>query len=175
MAHKHNKGQNKGMIKSESSLREYAKFGLVIWFIFLLSLWPTYADGLAVPEEWMRWFMGIFLTTFASFKLVGYGMFVTMFAEYDIVAKRSRLYAQAYPFIELILGLLYVGDGGGRFRDALTVAITSIGAIGVWQAIAARKGVHCACLGNIIKLPLSTVSLVEDLGMGLMALLMLSA
>lgn len=169
MAHSHNK-----MIKSESSLREYAKFGLIIWFIFLASLWPTYADGLASPDEWMRWFMGIFLTTFASFKLVGYDMFVTMFAEYDIVAKRSRLYAKAYPFIELTLGLLYVGDSGGHLRDVLTLVITFVGAIGVWQAIAARRGVHCACLGNVIRLPLSTVSLVEDLGMGLMALVMLS-
>ena len=161
------------MVKSESSLKEYAKFGLVIWFIFLASLWPTYVDGLASPEEWMRYFMGFFLSTFAVFKLIGYDMFPVMFAQYDIVAKRSRFYAQTYPFIELGLGMLYLLGQGGRTRDTLMLIIAAIGSVGVWRAIAARKGVHCACLGNVIKLPLSTVALVEDLSMGVMALLML--
>lgn len=121
----------------------------------------------------MRYFMGFFLGTFAVFKLIGYDMFPAMFAEYDIVAKRSRFYARSYPFIELGLGLLYLSDLGGRTRDILTLLIAGVGSVGVWRAIAARKGVHCACLGNVIKLPLSTVALVEDLSMGVMALLML--
>jgi hypothetical protein len=43
----------------------------------------------------------------------------------------------------------------------------------VAQELKRRAGIHCACLGNVIKLPLSTVSLVEDIGMGLMAAAML--
>lgn len=168
MPHSH-----KDMVKSESSYKEYIKFGLVIWFIFLASLWPTYVDGLASVEEWMRYFMGFFLSTFGVFKLIGYDMFPAMFAQYDIVAKRSHFYAQTYPFIELALGLLYLFGLGGRTRDGFTLLIAGIGSVGVWRAIAARKGVHCACLGNVIKLPLSTVALVEDLSMGIMALLML--
>jgi hypothetical protein len=48
-----------------------------------------------------------------------------------------------------------------------------VGTIGVYQEIKKRSGVHRACLGNVIKLPLSTVSLIEDVGMGLMAMFML--
>jgi len=162
------------MVAAESSAREYVKFGLVIWFIFLASLWPTYADGLVSAAEWMRWFMGFFLATFATFKFIGYDMFPVMFVEYDVIAKRSQLYARAYPFIEFGLGVLYLTNLGGRTRDALTLVIMTIGTIGVWGAISARRGaVHCACLGNVIKLPLSSVSLVEDLSMGAMAAFML--
>lgn len=162
------------MVAAESSAREYVKFGLVVWFIFLASLWPTYADGVANAQEWMRWFMGFFLATFAAFKFIGYDMFPVMFAEYDPIAKRSRLYARTYPFIEFGLGVLYLGNLGGRTRDALTLAVTAIGAVGVWGAISARRSaVHCACLGNVIKLPLSSVSLVEDLAMGAMAAMLL--
>lgn len=168
MPHTHN-----DMVKSESSLREYFKFGLVIWLIFLSSIWLTFADGLAQNGEWMRFFMGAFLGTFGVFKLIGYDMFPDMFAEYDIIARRQRFYAQTYPFIELGLGLLYLFDLGGMTRDIITLLVGSIGSVGVWRAIAARRGVHCACLGNVIKLPLSTVSLVEDLGMSAMALVML--
>lgn len=164
---------HKNMVKSESSLREYFKFGLVVWLIFLASIWLTFADGLAQSGEWMRFFMGAFLGTFGVFKLIGYDMFPAMFAEYDIIARRWRYYAQTYPFIELGLGLLYLFNLGGTTRDVVTLFIGSIGTIGVWRAIGAPRGVHCACLGNVIKLPLSTVSLVEDLGMSVMALFML--
>jgi hypothetical protein len=71
------------------------------------------------------------------------------------------------------LGLLYAADLAGNARDAIMLSIALIGAVGVGQAIAARRGVHCACLGTVIKLPLSTTSLVEDVGMGVMAALML--
>jgi hypothetical protein len=162
-------------IASESSTREYAKLGLVVWFIFLASLWPTYADGVANFTEWMHWFMGIFLVTFASFKFIGYDMFPAMFAQYDLIAKRSQFYAKAYPFIEFGLGLLYLTHLGGQARDVATLLIMGIGAAGVWRAIATKKSVHCACLGNVIKLPLSSVALVEDLTMAGMAALMLSA
>lgn len=170
----HGKSHDK-MVSSESSRREYAKLGLVVWFIFLASLWPTYADGLASLDEWMRWFMGFFLVTFATFKFIGYDMFPAMFAQYDVIARRSKLYAQAYPFIEFSLGVLYLANLGGRTRDVVTLVIMSVGAIGVWRAIAARKGVHCACLGNVIKLPLSSVALVEDLTMAAMAAFMLAS
>lgn len=163
------------MINSETSPREYLKFGLVIWFIFLASLWPTYADGVASPEEWARYFMAFFLATFATFKFIGYQMFPAMFAQYDIIASRSQLYAKTYPFLQLAFSLAYIADTGGKVRDTLMLIIAAISGVGVARAIAARKGVHCACLGNVIKLPLSTTSLVEDLGMGLMALIMLAA
>jgi len=45
--------------------------------------------------------MGVFLTVFAGLKLIGYKMFTMMFAGYDLIAKKSRLYASAYPVIEL--------------------------------------------------------------------------
>jgi hypothetical protein len=111
---------------------------------------------------------------FATFKLIGYQMFALMFVGYDIIAKRLKPYAYAYPFIELGLGVLYLANLMPAARDIITVIVMAIGAIGVFQEIKKRRGIHCACLGNIIKLPLSTVSLIEDVGMGLMAVLMLS-
>jgi hypothetical protein len=34
-----------------------------------------------------------------------------------------------------------------------------------------RLDVRCACMGTILNVPLSTVTLTEDIGMGLMALI----
>lgn len=157
------------MVSGENSPKEYIKFALVIISITVVA-WLFNDGGWA---EYLRWFMGVFFVVFAGFKLVGYKMFAMMFTGYDVVAKRFKPYAYAYPFIELSLGLLYLFDAVPMVRDVVTVLVMGVGTIGVAQEIKKRSGIHCACLGNVIKLPLSTVSLVEDVGMGLMALAML--
>lgn len=161
------------MVDGESSPKEYFKFALVLVGIIAVSIWLFQASGSVSLVNWMRWFMGVFFVVFAGFKFIGYQMFAMMFAGYDVLAKRVKAYAYAYPFIELGLGLLYLLNLAPVWRDLLTVLIMGVGTIGVTQEIKKRSGIHCACLGNVIKLPLSTVSLVEDVSMGLMAVVML--
>ncbi len=173
MDHKEMKHTEHGMIESESSLIEYLKLALVIISITVSAGILNSNYGLGGWQEYLRWFMGVFFVVFATFKLIGYQMFAMMFAGYDVVAKRFKTYSYIYPFIELGLGVLYLTDFLPLTRDIATVTIMGIGTIGVTQEIKKRSGIHCACLGNIIKLPLSTVSLIEDAGMGLMAAVML--
>lgn len=159
---------------SESSAAAYLKFSSIIAAIVALALLLYVQAGSEGVYEFMRWFMGVFLLVFAGFKLVGYNMFVMMFPSYDIIAKRSTLYAKAYPFIELGLGILFIIDAFTLARNLALLAIMGVGEIGVFIEVFRRKsGVHCACLGNIIKLPLSTVSLVENTTMVVMALVMI--
>lgn len=161
------------MVEGEGTAKEYLKFAGVILTILIISI--ALNGGFGPWDEFLRWFMGVFFVVFAGFKFAGYKMFALMFAGYDIVAKRFKAYSYAYPFIELGLGLLYLLDLIPVSRDIAAIVVMGIGSVGVVQEIKKRSGIHCACLGNIIKLPLSTVSLVEDVGMGLMALLMLIA
>ncbi len=161
------------VVEGEHSIKEIFKFLLVIAAILCGSLFLVRAYGPMGFGGWARWFMGLFFVVFASFKFVGYKMFSMMFADYDIIAKRFLLYAHIYPFIELGLGIAYLWNIAPVGRDLITAIVMGVGSIGVFQEIKKRSGVHCACLGNVIKLPLSTVSFVEDIGMGAMALLML--
>jgi hypothetical protein len=161
------------MVPGESSGKEYLKLVGIIVAITMIAWWLGISYGASALNDWLRWFMGVFFVVFASFKFVGYSMFALMFSGYDIVAKRIKAYSYAYPFIELGLGGLYLFNLMPTARDILTVIVMSVGTIGVAQEVAKRSGVHCACLGNIIKLPLGTVSLIEDVSMGLMALAML--
>jgi hypothetical protein len=153
---------------------EYIKFGLLILAIFSMAWWFASLDGEIVFLDWMQWFMGIFFLTFGTFKLIGYEMFVEMFRLYDIFAKKYRWYAWAFPFIELLLGMLYITNSLSTLRDLATIIVMGVGAYGVWLNIQDKKNtITCACLGNVIKLPLSTVTLVEDTVMASMALIML--
>lgn len=162
--------EHHNMVIGVNSKKEYLKFGLLILVMIGLSF---ALNVTGILSEYMRWFMAIFFVTLAGFKFIGYEMFVMMFRQYDILAQKYKAYAYVYPFIELFLGILYFLDFAPGFREILTVVVMAISAKGVWREIKKRSGVHCACLGNVIKLPLSTVSLIEDVSMGLMAIAML--
>ena len=162
------------MAHVKSNLVEYIKFSLVIAGIILVSYLLYNYGGVEGIPTYMRWFMGVFMATFAAFKFVGYKTFAATFAGYDIVARRFSFYGKLFPFIEMSLALLYLLDILPVGRNLLVALVTGIAAIGVFREIYRRKsGVHCACLGSIIKLPLSTVSLIEDLAMFVMAIVML--
>src|SRR5258708_19116258 len=45
----------------------------------------------------------------------------------------------------------------------ITLIIMSIGSIGVAQAIAKKQKIQCACLGTRIHLPMTKITLIEDI------------
>lgn len=161
--------------ETESSKKEYAKLA----FIFVLLAAAATVMSTTVEfhwTDWMRWFMAGFFLVFGSFKLIGYEHFVQMFPRYDVIAKRHKVYTYLYPFIELSLGVAFVLDIAPLLRDVVTLFIMLVGAYGVAKGLMQRGPTfHCACLGDIIKLPLSTVTLLEDLIMAVMAALMIIA
>lgn len=124
-------------------------------------------------HAWMHYFMGLLFCQFAMLKLFNVSGFADGFQMYDLIAKQSRSYALSYPYIELVLGLAYLAFLFPMATYIITIILTSIGTIGVIKALRKGMNTHCVCMGTILKVPLSTVTLSEDLGMGIMALLML--
>lgn len=146
------------------------------------SYWPLIAVifvsilmGLALSMYqtaflFMRYFLGSFLCLLSLVKLFDLKGFHMAFMEYDLLAKKVGLYGWIYPFIELALGL---GFFCGKYLLAvsfLTFVILGFGAFGVFQAMREKKDITCACMGSVLKVPLTTVSLIEDILMSLMAL-----
>lgn len=148
----------------------YAVLGLVVFCATAMSLVLGF-DW----QEWMRWFMAGFFVIFGSFKLIGYEGFVAGFPTYDLLGKRFKLYTYTYPFIELFLGFLFAADLLPVFRNIVTLIIMLVGAYSITKAMASNRDIACVCLGDVIKLPLSTISLVEDGLMAAMAAIMLIA
>jgi hypothetical protein len=123
--------------------------------------------------SWMSYFMGFFLCQFALLKLFNPIQFADGFQMYDLIAKKSRIYALAYPFIELVLGLSYLAFFLTTATAILTILILGAGALGVILALMKGLDVRCACMGTVLDVPLSTVTLTEDLGMVAMSILLL--
>jgi len=162
------------MVPADDNQRERLKLAGVYGLIAVCATIMAWVLGFDL-QIWLEWFMGGFFIIFGSFKLIGYEMFVMMFPQYDPIGARYKLYTLAYPFIELFLGFLYVANLLPVFRDLITLIVFGIGAWGVMKYVGRNQGeaIKCACLGNVIKLPLSTVTLIEDVLMASMSVIML--
>lgn len=124
--------------------------------------------------EYMRTFMGLFFVMFAGLKFLDLKGFVKAFKKYDLVAARSTTYAYIYPVLELMLGVAYLSSMYLFEASIVTAVIMFVGAIGVVNAVWIKKiDLKCACMGTKVNLPMTTVTIIEDLAMGAMALGML--
>ena len=126
-------------------------------------------------HEWMADFMAGFFLVFSFFKLLNLSGFVQAYRGYDLIAARSAAYAWAYPFIELALGVAYLVRWQPQITHWVTLVVMLVSAAGVLNALSRRQLIECACLGTVFKLPMSKVTLIEDLSMAAMAALMLFA
>jgi hypothetical protein len=120
----------------------------------------------------MHTFMGLFLVIFSMFKLFNLSGFADGFQMYDLLAKRFRPYAYVYPFLELGLGLAYLARIRLTEVYIVTIVLMAFGACGVFVAMRNKLKINCACMGTVLDVTLSTVALVEDLGMAVMAAFM---
>jgi YHS domain-containing protein len=166
----------KTVTKQAERARSRWKAYLPLIIIILLSLLVASAKSISYSTgsvmAWMHDFMGIFLVIFSMFKLFDLQGFADGFQMYDLLAGRFRGYALAYPFIELGLGLGYLAFWQPLVIYGMTAVIMTFGAVGVIRALAAGLDTHCACMGSVLRVPLSTVALSEDLGMAGMAAVM---
>jgi copper chaperone CopZ len=125
-------------------------------------------------DETMRYSMAGFFLVFSFFKLLDIRAFAGAYAGYDLLAQRWQGWGLIYPFVELALGVAYLANFNPMLTNAVTALIMGFSAIGVIRAVMNKSSIQCACLGTVFKLPMSTVTIVEDVGMGLMAVWMLA-
>ena len=122
---------------------------------------------------WMHGFMGLFLFVFATLKLFDVPAFAEAFTLYDPLASKIPVYAKIFPVIEFILSLGFLSQIWIIPTYILTIIVYAINIIGVFKVIRDKTKMYCPCMGTILKVPLSIVTLVEDVLMVLMSLFLL--
>jgi copper chaperone CopZ len=123
----------------------------------------------------MRWFMGGFFVVFSFFKLLDLRGFAAAFGRYDPLAAALPGWGRAYPFVEAALGAAYLLNAWPITTNVVTLILMTIGAVGVFRALLRKQTITCACLGTVLNLPMTGVTLVEDTLMAAMAAAMLIA
>ena len=151
----------------ESYLAKLFPLILILSYISLTSIIINLDRSL---DDLMIDFMGIFFIVFSFFKFLDYKSFPNSFAMYDPLAKALPLYGWIYPFIETILGLMFLFRFQIFTSILITILLLGITTYGVVYALKNKQTIQCACLGTAIKLPMTIATLIENGIMIIMAL-----
>lgn len=160
-------------VEESFRLSKYKPLLLVIAYVVGATAVAESIHGSFAWPRAMNYFMGFFFLGFAFFKLLDIPAFADSFSSYDVIAKRARAYALAYPWIELALGVLFVSGLLPVVANGVTAAIMGVGLVGVAGAVFRKQTIQCACLGTVFNLPMSVVTIVENSVMLAMAIVML--
>lgn len=154
-------------------LSTYKPLILVFTYILLVALTVEYNYGNFELHRFMPNFMAGFFLFFSFFKLLDLAGFASSYAMYDLLAKRVYNYGFIYPFIELGLGIAYLINIAPTLINAITLIVMAFSSLGVIKAVMNKQKIRCACLGTGFNLPMTTVTIIEDLLMATMAAWML--
>ncbi len=158
--------------KPETGLKKFLPLIVIFSSIILFTTITTYLHGFTL-EFAMRMMMGSFFAIFGAFKIFNLTAFADAYSTYDILAKCSRAYAFIYPFLEILIAVLYITDIGGIYRDIFTFLLMAVSSVGVIQKLRIKEEIPCACLGMVFKLPMTKVTLFEDVLMAVEAFIMI--
>ena len=167
-ANNHNHTEVISEEETKTWLQTYKPLLIVFAYILLVTLLPEAKFGFNLMH-WMSHFMGAFFLTFSFFKMLDLKGFAESYSSYDIIAKRWLNYGYVYAFIELILGIAFIAQINAVFTNAVTLVVMIISIIGVLQSVLNKRKIKCACLGAVFNLPMSTVTIIEDLLMIIMS------
>ena len=146
--------------------------------LFLIFGYIIVASTLINFKTWnwssfMLDFMGLFYIIFSFFKLLDLKGFPESFKMYDPLAKAIPGYGLVYPFIEVLLGLMFLMRIQIPLALIVTLIILGITTIGVTKTLLDKKNIQCACLGTALKLPMTKATFIENSVMIIMAIIML--
>ena len=159
-----------------SPTNSYMPLFIIIGLILLTSVaisWKDVILGSFSLGKSISYFMTGFFLVFAGFKLMDIKGFAQGYSTYDLLAKRWFTYGYIYPFIELFFGvsMVLIPEAKGLLLTEFIVMVFS--GSGVLIKLLKHEKFQCACLGTFLKVPLTKVTLIEDFGMAVLALLML--
>lgn len=163
--------KTKNLKPKTESKNSYAPLAIIIALIFISALAISYP--LFEIKTIIETFMIGFFLTFAGFKLVDINGFAQGYSTYDLLAKRIFAYGYIYPLIELSFGLLMILGLLERQVLIAEVIVMTFSGIGVAIKLLKHEKFQCVCLGTFLKVPLTYVTLIEDFGMAILALILL--
>jgi hypothetical protein len=142
---------------------------IIVGYIAGVTACATWLRGDGSAHTLMNDFMAGFFLVFSFFKVLDLPGFASAFRMYDPLARMWKPWAFLYPFVELALGVAYLARWQPAVTNSVTLGLMVVGAAGVLGALRRKQAIRCACLGTVLNLPMTTVTLVEDLAMAAMA------
>lgn len=149
--------------------QRYKPLLLIAAYLLVVALVTSWSGTGIDLHEAMRTFMAGFFLVFSFFKFLDLRGFAESYGMYDLLAMRWKAYGFIYPFIELGLGIAYLTAFNPVVTYAATIVVMGFSSIGVIRSVVDNRAIKCACLGTVFDLPMTTVTIIEDLLMVAMA------
>ena len=162
--------QDNEIIKA-SKLKQLKPLFIILAYISITSLLLNFKNWNSTNA--MLDFMGLFYIIFSFFKILDIKGFSISFRMYDPLAKKVPLYGIIYPFIEILLGIMFLTRIEIELAIILTIIVLGITTVGVTQTLLNKKSISCACLGTTLKLPMTEATFIENALMIIMAFILL--
>ncbi len=158
-------------INKVSKVEQLKPLFIILAYIFISSILLNYKNWSS--NNAMLDFMGLFYIVFSFFKILDIKGFSMSFRMYDPLAKQVPIYGSIYPFIEILLGMMFLTRFEVKTALILTVIVLGITTIGVTQTLIDKRSIKCACLGTTLNLPMTEATFIENAIMIIMAFLLL--
>jgi copper chaperone CopZ len=158
-----------GMQTKDSMLKTYKPLILIFTYVFLVATSYQIFQKEFNFNLLMNHIMAGFFIGLSFFKFLNLKAFAESFSSYDPIAQRFLGYGYVYPFVEILLGLMFVSGIGLPAANLITIIILTATTLGVIQRLKSKSQIQCACAGAGFNLPLSSVTVFENVIMVLMA------
>lgn len=155
----------------ESKIKQLKPLFIILGYIFIASILLNYKNWNS--SNAMLDFMGLFYIVFSFFKILDIKGFSMSFRMYDPLAKKAPIYGYIYPFIEVLLGVMFLTRFEVNIALVITVIILGVTTIGVTQTLLNKRAIKCACLGTTLNLPMTEATFIENALMIIMALILI--
>ena len=153
----------------ESKIKQLKPLFIILGYILIVSILLNYKNWNLTNA--MLDFMGLFYIVFSFFKILDIKGFSMSFKMYDPLAKKAPIYGYIYPFIEVLLGVMFLTRLEVNIALVITVIILGLTTIGVTQTLLNKRAIKCACLGTTLNLPMTEATFIENALMIIMALI----
>ena len=162
--------QDNEIIKS-NKIKQLKPLFIILGYISVTSILLNFRNWNSTNA--MLDFMGLFYIIFSFFKILDIMGFSTSFKMYDPLAKKITIYGYIYPFIEILLGLMFLTRIEVNIALLITIIILGITSVGVTKTLLNKRTINCACLGTTLKLPMTEATFIENAIMITMAIVLL--
>jgi len=162
---------NGDLTVKESKIKQLKPLFIILGYILIASILLNYKNWNLTNA--MLDFMGLFYIVFSFFKILDIKGFSMSFKMYDPLAKKAPIYASIYPFIEVLLGVMFLTRYEVNIALIITVIVLGVTTIGVTRTLLNKRAIKCACLGTTLNLPMTEATFIENALMIIMALILL--
>lgn len=155
-------------------LSKFQPLLIILAYIIVSSILMEIREPIFEGMRFCSYIMGWTFLYFSFLKMLNLCKFAKSFQKYDLISRFIPIYSYFYPFIEGFLSIMFFYRLFPIVINSIALFLLVINLIGVVIVLKSGKSVDCACVGAVFKLPMTVVTIIEDLIMIIMCIVMLA-